>query len=500
MAEIDHVFVLVMENRSFDHLFGLSGIDGVQPPSDSWGFSDGAADRLTDDPPHEFDDVMRQLSGTPPMSGFSIGTSAAIAMRGFRPPALPVVSQLAQNFVLFDNWFSSMPGPTWPNRFFVHAASSGGLDNSPNGLTSGASVTIDSLGFAFKNGTIFDRLTGHGKKWRVYHADAFPQVLAIKGLVGGFFHRDAFRSIAPGADDDPFERDLASGYDIAYTFIEPDYGLLSGNFATGNSQHPVGSMAAGESFIKYVYETIRKSPIWQKSLLLITWDEHGGFFDHKLPPSAEPPGDGDQNRHRALHPKEFAFDKLGVRVPALLISPWSPHGQLGSKLFPSPGSSDGIAFDHASIVRSVLETFGIDLPLTQRDATSPSWEGALLDQPRADRFDGPLTLESPPTPAHDAAPAGTASVTADHIGGFAIIAHALDLQMAKDKQRVAAIHDTALFAARLSPGIVAPVGDEPDKAKAKTPARRGAATPVSRETLAEYVTYIARIAKAHKQP
>lgn len=494
MTNIDHVFVLVMENRSFDHLFGLSGIDGVQPPGDSWGFSDGAADRLASDPPHEFDDVAEQLSGVPPMSGFSAGTSAAIAMKGFRPPALPVVYQLAQNFVLFDNWFSSMPGPTWPNRFFVHAASSGGLDNSPDGLTSGASVTIDSLGFTFKNGTIFDRLAAHGKKWRVYHADAFPQVLAIKGLVGGFFHTDTFRSIAPGSGDDPFKRDLDSGYDIAYTFIEPDYGLLSGDFANGNSQHPVGSMAAGEDFIKYVYETIRKSPVWKKSALLITWDEHGGFFDHKPPPSAKPPGDGDQNQHRALHPRQFAFDKLGVRVPALLISPWAPQGKLGSKLFSAPGSSDGVAFDHASIVRSVLETFGIVEPLTQRDATSPSWKGALLNQPRPAGSDGPLTLESAPAPARDVAPADTSSITAMHIGGFAIIAHALDLQMAKDKKQAAAIRDTTLFAARLSPAAVAPVAVEPDAEKAKMQAGH----PISSEALAEYVTYIARMTKAHK--
>ncbi|BDC46036.1 alkaline phosphatase family protein [Paraburkholderia terrae] len=487
MANIDHVFVLVMENRSFDHVFGLSGIDGVKPPGDAWHFSDGADDRLTDDPPHEFDDVQDQISGLPPMSGFNTGASAAIAMKGFQPPALPVVSQLAQNFVLFDNWFSSMPGPTWPNRFFVHAASSGGLDNSPSGITSGEAVTIDSLGFTFENGTVFDRLSSHGKKWRVYHADAFPQVLAIKGLVGGFFDTETFRSIDPAAGDksDPFKRDLASDYKIAYTFIEPDYGLLSGDFAAGNSQHPVGSMSAGEHFIKYVYETIRQSPVWQKSVLLITWDEHGGFFDHKLPPTAEPPGDGDQNRRRALHPRQFAFDQLGVRVPALLISPWAPHGQLGSKLFPLPGSSDGVAFDHASIVRSVLETFEINEPLTQRDAKSPSWNDALLDQPRADGSDGPLTLDAPPAPALDVAPAATAAVTANHIGGFALIAHALDLQMAKDKAQVAAIHDNALFAARM--GMVAPAG-------------KPAANPISGETLKDYVAYIARETKAHKKP
>ncbi|OUL74131.1 hypothetical protein CA603_42265 [Paraburkholderia hospita] len=95
--------------------------------------------------------------------------------------------------------------------------------------------------------------------------------------------------------------------------------------------------------------------------------------------------------------------------------------------------SDGVAFDHASIVRSVLETFWINALLTQRDAKSQSWNGALLDQPRVDASDGPLTLDAVPTPADDVAPAATASVTANHIGGFAIIAGALDLQMAKAK-------------------------------------------------------------------
>ncbi|ACC75949.1 alkaline phosphatase family protein [Paraburkholderia phymatum] len=495
MADIAHVFVLVMENRSFDHLFGLSGIDGVKAPDDSWGFSDGAADRLTDDPPHEFDDVQKQLSGTPPMSGFRIGTSADIAMRGFRPPALPVVSQLAQHFVLFDNWFSSMPGPTWPNRFFVHAASSGGLDNSPSAITSIESDTIDSLGFSFDNGTIFEHLTAQGKKWRVYHADAFPQVLAIKGLVGGFFHHDTFRSIEPGAANDDFKRDLASEYNIDYTFIEPDYGLLSGNFATGNSQHPVGSIAAGELFIKYVYETIRNSPIWQSSILLVTWDEHGGFFDHKLPPTAKPPGDRDTNSQRAQYPRQFPFNKLGVRVPALLISPWVPGGQLGSQLFPPPGSSDGVAFDHASIVRSVRETFGIIAPLTQRDATSPSWTGALLNQRRANGSDGPLTLDAPSAPTAASARTSTTSVTANHIGGFAIIAHALDLQMAKDNSSPAAIHDTNLFAHRLRPAV----GASPTNNAAASGAGSPAANTVSPRALADYVTYIARQTKGHKR-
>ncbi|WP_430232358.1 alkaline phosphatase family protein [Paraburkholderia tropica] len=506
MADIAHVFVLMMENRSFDHVFGLAGLEGVAPPPASWGFAAGAPDRIATDPPHEFDDVAAQIAGTPPMSGFANGPNAAVAMQGFGAGALPVVDQLAREFVLFDNWFSSMPGPTWPNRFFAHAASSGGLANSPGGLTSAASETIDSLGFSFQNGTLFARLAASGKRWRVYHADAFPQVLAIKGLVGGFFHGDTFRTIRPGSADDAFQQDLndSSGYDIDYTFIEPSYGLLSANFADGNSQHPVGSMSSGERFIQYVYETIRNAPaVWARSALLVTWDEHGGFFDHVPPPAAEPPGDADLNSHRAAVPSEFAFDRLGVRVPALLISPWAPRGRTGSALFPrAAGAPQDTAFDHASIVRSVRELFGLGAPLTQRDATSPSWLGALLAAPRASGGDGPARLNvtgaaaaAAPSPAAAAAAAvaraplaGVATPTFNQVSGFASIAHALDLQMAEDTSDVPAIEDPSLFGARLrgqSPGSAVP--------RAATPGHPTA------QAVADYVAYIAKQTDAHRR-
>ncbi|CAG9220821.1 Phospholipase C [Paraburkholderia tropica] len=510
MADIAHVFVLMMENRSFDHVFGLAGLEGIAPPPASRGFADGAADRLSTDPPHEFDDVAAQIAGTPPMSGFASGPNAAIAMHGFGAGALPVVDQLAREFVLFDNWFSSMPGPTWPNRFFAHAASSGGLANSPGGLTSAASETIDSLGFSFQNGTLFDRLTAHGKRWRVYHADAFPQVLAIKGLVGGFFHGDTFRTIRPGSTDDAFQQDLndSGGYDIDYTFIEPSYGLLSANFADGNSQHPVGSMSSGERFIQYVYETIRNAPaIWPHSVLLVTWDEHGGFFDHVPPPAASPPGDADLNSQRAAVPRTFAFDRLGVRVPALLISPWAPRGGTGSALFPgaagaagASGAAQATAFDHASIVHSVRELFGLGAPLTQRDAATPSWTGALLVAPRADGDDGPARLTAPPISAAPAAPpaaaalaqhaplAGVATPTSTQVNGFASIAHALDLQMAQEQSTAPAIENPSLFGARLrgqAPGAATP--------KAAAPGHPTA------QAVADYVAYIAKQTEAHRR-
>ena len=530
MADIAHVFVLMMENRSFDHLLGLAGLDGVTPPPSSWDFAGGAPDRLTSDPPHEFDDVAAQLGGTPPMSGFGAGASASLAMRGFGPGTLPVIAQLAQEFVLFDNWYSSMPGPTWPNRFFAHAASSGGLDNSPGGLTSAASETVHSLGFSFENGTLFDSLAAVGKKWRVYHADAFPQVLAIRGLVGTFFNGDTFRTISPKDSDDAFAQDLHGNYDIDYTFIEPNYGLLGGNFADGNSQHPVGSVSAGEQFIQYVYETIRNSPVWPRCVLLLTWDEHGGFFDHRVPPAAVPPGDANTNGARAAKPRNFAFDRLGVRVPALLISPWAPRGKTGSQLFANngavgqgtaPDAAHGTAFDHASIVRSVRETFGIDKPLTQRDATSPAWTAALLDTCRTSGNDGPQTLGTPLSRAVTAAGAAASAAaataasaaatatataaapsgapqplaaiapTAMQVNGFATIAHALDLQMAQDRGSAPAIRDQALFGERLhAPSVPA----------ANAQAQAGSA-PHGPDTqaLADYVAYIAKLAQAHKR-
>ena len=543
MADIAHVFVLMMENRSFDHLLGLAGLDGVTPPPATWSFTAGAPDRLASDPPHEFDDVAAQLGGTPPMSGFGTGASASLAMRGFGPGTLPVIAQLAQEFVLFDNWYSSMPGPTWPNRFFAHAASSGGLDNSPGSLTSAASETVHNLGFSFENGTLFDSLAAAGKKWRVYHADAFPQVLAIRGLVGTFFNGDTFRTISPKHADDAFAQDLHDNYDIDYTFIEPNYGLLSGNFSEGNSQHPVGSMSAGEQFIQYVYETIRNSPVWPRCVLLLTWDEHGGFFDHRVPPAAVPPGDANTNGARAARPRNFAFDRLGVRVPALLISPWAPRGKTGSQLFPgtaaagqdtAQSASQGTAFDHASIVRSVRETFGIGKPLTQRDATSPAWTAAFLDTCRASGNDGPQTLGTPLPPAVAAAGAAAAAATATaaattaasataataapsdapqplaamaptatQVNGFATIAHALDLQMAHDLRGVPAIQDRALFGERLhAPSVSGAPGASlrAVPAPASAPAQAGnAAHGPDTQALADYVAYVAKLAQAHKR-
>jgi phospholipase C len=126
---IKHVFVLMMENRSFDHLLGFSGVNGVRPPDPSWGVTPSASDRAPIDPLHEFEDVQLQMAGNPPMSGFSQRWYRGVSLSACSSASVPVFIGVAREYLLFDNWFSSMPGPTWPNR---------GLNSTP-GLFRGAS-------------------------------------------------------------------------------------------------------------------------------------------------------------------------------------------------------------------------------------------------------------------------------------------------------------------------------------------------------------------------
>jgi phospholipase C len=344
------------------------------------------------DPGHEFPDVLHQLCGPaatyqrggpyPPIdnSGFvaSYAASGGAAkpgeiMRCYGPKQLPVLNALACEFALCDNWHASMPGPTWPNRLFIHAASSGGLDHSPTTEEIAQWEAVD--GFAFKNGTIFDTLQKAGIKRRLYGGDDFPMIGALKGI-----HLDDVRHFSL------FACDLHQpGYDFSYVFIEPSYDVLH-NYEAGTSQHPLGDVTHGETLIKTTYEAIRNSPIWEKSLLVITWDEHGGFFDHGRAPAATAPGDtvpgSEHNRNG------FTFERYGPRVPAIVISPLIPKNVIDHRLY-----------DHSSIPATLEGLFGLS-PLTQRDAGALRLD-ALITLGVA-RDDTPATL---PAPAVDAAPA-----------------------------------------------------------------------------------------------
>lgn len=416
MTAIEHVFVLMMENRSFDHFFGLSGLPGVpRPPATE--FRGAAPNQMLHDPAHDYEAVQKQLAGCE-MTGFA--THDPKSMLGFEPGQIPVVMALAREYLLMDNWFSSMPGPTWPNRFFAHAASSGGLDNNP-GWDDYGSIVVPSLHFRFERGHIFDRLLDAGRTWRVYHGADWPQVLSLEGMVSTYAN-DRGNVFRPNKQ---LAEDLALGDAATYTWIEPTHSAET-LFMLGDSQHPRGSVRAGERLIQDIYNAIRQSPLWDRSLLLITWDEHGGFYDHVKPAKCAPPGDAAWNRQRAGNPRDCGFDTLGPRVPALLISPLLPRG-LGSKLFPNQ------AFDHSSIIASLRAHFGLGPALTQRDENAPTWNSALLPAVRA------VTTESlqlsVPADMEAAALDGAAGEDQPeaNLAGFALIARSVDHEIAKMK-------------------------------------------------------------------
>ena len=388
---IEHVIVLMLENRSFDHLFAYSGIANLQgvdtsksnPDKDGnpVAMSDTTPDSSPSDPGHEFEDVDWQIYGVTGypaprpilMNGFA-SKDWPEAMQCAKPALVPALTHLAQTFLVCDRWFSSLPGPTWPNRFFVHAGSSGGLANSPSNLTSIGSTLWSKLGFSFEHGTLFDALTGAGKSWRVYHGDDFPQVCAIDNMPSVFVASpDQFRKI------DALAGDLHRGDAADYTFIEPDYGILS-SFRNGNSQHPSGTLSAGDKLIQTVASAVMTSAIWMSSLLVVLYDEHGGFYDQApTPTGVAPPGDDARNADKAATAPNppFAFDRLGVRVPAVIVSPWI-----------KPGVSHTL-YDHASIVRTVFEVFSLPGRLTDRDGRAASL-GALIEPSVQTATPGPV--------------------------------------------------------------------------------------------------------------
>lgn len=414
--QIKHVFVLVLENRSFDHILGYSritgrdartgeptaidGLTGTESnevrPGEVVQVSAGADWGLQFDPHHEFADVLAQLCGPgarlpagggyPPITnaGFAARLAEELAQKGrtesnssvmrcFTPDQLPVIHALANEFAVCDRWFSSLPGPTWPNRFFFHAASSAGLDDSPQHLKPVAAL-LD--GYMFPNGTIYDRLGDAGRSWCVVEGDALPQSLAIhtmslKAFEGKFITMDEF------------ERRLGrSGLDETLVFVEPHYGhvLVDGSsFKCGNSEHPRDDITRGEALIKRVYEAIRASEYWESSALILTYDEHGGFYDHVAPPRTVSPGDvgPDYGNNR----NGFDFTQLGVRVPAIVISPLIPRNVV-----------DHTVYDHSSVPATLSALVGTP-PLTERDrAAAHLLHLFSLERPRDD---APLTLPAP---------------------------------------------------------------------------------------------------------
>jgi phospholipase C len=486
-GDIAHVVVLMLQNRSFDHMLGYlphryvlhpkptsdgvlgdSAFDGVPggPPAfdgvlgkrpftnPGWAGGPPAATSadakvvLPAGPDHSHDAVMEQLgitAGKPTNRGFV--RSYERKVRGLDPPAfggllgplanlvrrwlargapavkgrgplvmacqppehVPVLSRLASDFAVCTRWFSSVPGGTWPNRNFAHAATS-------DGQTQGQLRP-------YVNRTIFEHLESHGVDWRIYH-EGTPQAWAFPALWDTSSRHAKWFSLREFADH------VASDALPAYTFIEPNYRPplhaldqepVNGAPNLSCSQHPENNLVSdsayntftpgaetdftrAERLIATVYEALRANPaMFARTILLITYDEHGGLYDHVPPPTGVPsPGDpinGAVGRVQRglLYRKSAAFDftVLGPRVPAVIVSPRV-----------APGTIDQSIHDHASIPATLRALFTPSAqPLTRRDAWSNPFLGVLTlpkartDLPDLSAYTHAAAVTAPPVPA-----------------------------------------------------------------------------------------------------
>jgi len=400
LTQINHVVVLMLENRSFDHMLGFlyadsgnkapsgsafDGLTGTESNPDSTGksvpvyevkaTSGNAYYTPGADPGEGYTATNSQLFNTttapaPPLatnngfvtdyaytlgwqskeSGWSIlpGTVATDIMGMFTPAMLPVLSGLARGFAVCDQWFSSAPTETLPNRAFACAGTSQGH--------------MDDKTTTYTAPSIFGLLTKNKLDWRIYGYDAEPLT----------------RMTFPDTTDAPethfglftdFQAAAAAGTLPPYTFLEPSWE------STGNSQHPNYNVALGEQLIHDVYYALRNGPGWNQTLLIVTYDEHGGCYDHVPPPTNAVPPDNDAGEYG------FDFKRFGLRVPTVLVSPLIAAGTV----FRVPANS--MPLDHTSILKTVEQRWGLPA-LTARDAAAPGL-GAVLTLKTA-RTDDPL--------------------------------------------------------------------------------------------------------------
>ncbi len=411
LDNLKHIVVLMMENRSFDHMLGfaqsptwpIDGLKGNETNTDSVGGvaqvsnDAGFAGDFTPDPGHAGFDVLTQLYGDaktsvlrdPVMSGFVRSyegkthdpQAAHRIMKCFSPQNLSVLTRLAQQFCVCDRWFSSVPGPTFPNRAFMHAATSIGR--------------VD-MGIDWRNlsTTIYERLAQNHLDSVIYYHDS-TMASTFDGLAGNpdFFGSFVDDFLAACADND-----LPS-----YSFLEPRFANSAGGNGqpafSASDQHPDHNVREGEALIQTVFKAIWKNPkVRNSTLLVIVYDEHGGLYDHVPPPTTvNPDGKVYTNDGISLDPS-FDFTRLGVRVPAVLISPYI-----------EPSTIDHRLYDHTSIIATALKLLLPNVAnshLTLRDKIANTFEDNLARQePRTGDIDlGAGARSAPPTAAQLAQP------------------------------------------------------------------------------------------------
>lgn len=439
LDSIDHVILLMLENRSFDHLLGylypksdtFDGLDGTQSNRDPAATAVSVYPITPDkenayyyplaNPAEGFKATNYQLfsSATAPANGQAandgfvtsfarelanpahprdpklVGAEPSSIMGMYSPETLPVLCGLAKGFAVCDRWFASVPTQTFPNRAFAVAGTSlGYTNNSAHGTP------------AFHTPSVFGKLAEAGHTWTIYGYSNRPLTA-----------NDFPDTVQPGpgctvaSGFDKFQNDAASGQLAAFSYIEPEWATYPSstappsttqaddqhNFQVENDQHPVSNLAVGEKLIYDVYTALRSNQaVWDKSLLIFTYDEHGGNYDHVPPETGATPPD-----NNIRPPDFFDFTRFGIRVPAVIVSPLIPAGTV----FRAPAGSP--PYDHTSIIATLRARFNLGT-LGKRDAIAPHL-GPVLTLPEP-RRDDPLEGVIPPTAVDPVLQPGSAPI------------------------------------------------------------------------------------------
>ena len=398
----------MLENRAFDHYLGwmhaknpqINGLSGnesnpVSPADPSKGSQRvlPGSNYSSWDPNHSVSGTRQQIFGVTAepapgalparMDGFvanaiASGGTGPDVMQAFEPEQVPVLSTLAQEFVLFDRFFAAIPGPTMPNRMMFHSATSHGLcDDSVTNLVEG-----------LPQQTLYDTFDNASITWSHYFEE-IPDVLALDRMRS----IDNLEKLHWMGD---FATHVAAGNLTQFTFINPAFAGLPG--CPASDQHPAHDVREGEKLVKQIYETLRASDLWNTSALIVTYDEHGGFYDGAATPlEGVPSPDG----IRCSNGEDFGFDRLGVRIPLIVASPWVAKGAVehGPPVASKPVATS--QYDLTSVGATVRAHFGAGAPgrnLTRRDGWAATFEH-VWSQRTSPRTDCPMTLPSPPQDA-----------------------------------------------------------------------------------------------------
>jgi phospholipase C len=428
--KVKHVVYLMLENRSFDHVLGWlyqKGETGINFVGRDGPF-DGASldmfnvdpsgpqgpekvylqkydrkpgkplDFLPSDPYHDKTDVVRQMfyeqpdgyaqRQTPQMKGFVWNNGVPEIMWTYTPDQLPVINGLAREYGVSDAWFSSMPSATDPNRAFAFTGSSlrelNNFQNGPQYLYWPYAPHRSSIWKALWTDGFTDWKIYNSVLWmnfvHTYHLYLQGQIPSVDAAIA----QDAALRVASAASGfspappssflegiDQFKAAARAGQLPRFSFLEPVWISLAGT----TSYHPGADPSVGEKSLNELYEAMKSGPAWNETLFVITFDEHGGIFDHAPPPYAENPWPNDVI-------DGFRFDMMGVRVPTILVSPLIKR----QTVFRSPTA---VAYDSTSILATLLNWYGVPKArwgLGERARHAPTFEGVFqLSEPRADK-------------------------------------------------------------------------------------------------------------------